>query len=211
MASETAAEDPSATGQDPSELPSATGQDLSGPPDGTGPFLRVGTRVAIRRLNRGDQAELTALERGSVQLHRPWLPRRERSPEAFARRLAKLGQPDHEGLVICRLDTGAIVGTVNVNNIVRGSLQNGVLGYAAYAATAGKGYMTEGLALVLRYAFEELGLHRLEANIQPGNTRSSALVARLGFRLEGHSPAFQCIDGEWRDHDRWAITREPHG
>ena len=66
--------------------------------------------------------------------------------------------------------------------------------------------MTDGLGLVLRHAFEELGLHRLEADIQPGNTRSSRLVERLGFRLEGHSPAFQFVDGAWRDHDRWAVV-----
>lgn len=59
---------------------------------------------------------------------------------------------------------------------------------------------------MIRYAFEELRLHRLEANIQPGNVRSSRLVERLGFRLEGRSPAFQLVRGEWRDHGRWAIT-----
>ncbi len=68
--------------------------------------------------------------------------------------------------------------------------------------------MTEGLALVLRHAFRGLGLHRLEANIQPGNRQSRELVRRLGFRREGFSPRYLKIGGRWRDHERWAIVRE---
>lgn len=185
--------------------------------------------MAIRYVADDDYAELTALTRESSGLHRPWVPPRETTPEAFAEYLARCERPTHEGFVICRCDGGAgtgtgleddrgpagcsghahrIVGAVNINNIVRGSLQCGALGYVSYASTTGRGYMTEGLGLVIRHAFEELGLHRLEANIQPGNVRSSRLVERLGFRREGHSPAFQLIDGEWRDHDRWAITSQ---
>lgn len=107
--------------------------------------------------------------------------------------------------------TGAIVGGVNINNIVRGTLQSGTLGYTAYASTTGHGYMAEGLGLLIQHAFGELGLHRLEANIQPDNTQSLALVKRLGFEREGYSTAFQFINGEWRDHERWAITAETAG
>jgi ribosomal-protein-alanine N-acetyltransferase len=68
--------------------------------------------------------------------------------------------------------------------------------------------MTEGLALVLDHAFGDLGFHRLEANIQPGNTASAALVSKLGFRKEGFSPRYLFIDGDWRDHDRWAVLSD---
>ena len=68
--------------------------------------------------------------------------------------------------------------------------------------------MAEGLALLLRHAFRELKLHRLEANIQPGNLASIELARRCGFRLEGFSPRYLKVGGRWRDHERWAITRE---
>jgi ribosomal-protein-alanine N-acetyltransferase len=68
--------------------------------------------------------------------------------------------------------------------------------------------MRAGLELGLRFAFGPLGLHRLEANIQPGNESSVALVKGAGFRLEGYSPRYLKIAGRWRDHERWAILAE---
>lgn len=173
----------------------------------TGPtHLDQGPRVALRHPRRQDYDEIAALTRASTELHRRWLGVHEPTVEAFERRLERFGRPTHEGFVICLRETGAIVGGVNVNDILRGSRQCATLGFTAYATTTGRGYLTEGLGLVIRHAFGPLGLHRLEASIQPGNTRSLALVRRLGFRYEGFSPAFQAIDGEWRDHERWALV-----
>ncbi|WP_329565001.1 GNAT family N-acetyltransferase [Streptomyces sp. NBC_01361] len=171
-------------------------------------FLSHGPRVAIRRVCDQDYEETTALARASTKLHYPWVPSREGTRQEFASYIARFDQPTHEGLVVCLRQTGEIVGGVNINNIVKGSLQSGALGYVAYASTTGRGYMTEGLELVVRFAFSELGLHRLEANIQPANTASLKLVERLGFRREGYSPGFQLIDGVWQDHERWAITSD---
>ena len=70
------------------------------------------------------------------------------------------------------------------------------------------GYMTEALQLALHYAFKSLRLHRLEANIQPSNAASIALVKRAGFVLEGYSERYLKVCGRWRDHERWAITAE---
>jgi ribosomal-protein-alanine N-acetyltransferase len=97
---------------------------------------------------------------------------------------------------------------VNVNNIVRGGFQSGFLGYGAFASHAGQGLMTRGLEAVLGIVFRELGLHRVEANIQPANHRSIALVRRLGFEREGFSPAYLMVGGQWRDHERWALRAE---
>ncbi|MFI7006275.1 GNAT family N-acetyltransferase [Streptomyces sp. NPDC050145] len=170
-------------------------------------YLAHGPRVAVRPLRLADHAELTALTRESSAMMRRWLGAGERTEAEFAAYIEQIAQPSREGFAICRRDTGAIVGTVNINNIVRGGLQCGTLGYTAYASTTGRGYMTDGLRLVVQYAFERLELHRLEANIQPDNEASLNLVRRLGFRREGYSPAFQRINGEWRGHERWALTR----
>jgi [ribosomal protein S5]-alanine N-acetyltransferase len=164
--------------------------------------------VALRRVCRQDYDELAALAEDSAEMLRRWLGARENTVEAFESYLERFEQPTHEGFVICLRSTGAIVGGININNIVRGTLQCGTLGYTAYALTSGRGYMTEGLGLVIQLAFGPLDLHRLEANIQPDNTPSLNLVKRLGFRREGYSTAFQFINGAWRDHERWAITNE---
>jgi [ribosomal protein S5]-alanine N-acetyltransferase len=100
------------------------------------------------------------------------------------------------------------VGVFNLSEIVRGSFHSCYASYYAYAGHAGKGYMSEGLELLLRHVFRSLRLHRVEANIQPGNAASIALVRRAGFRLEGVSPRYLKVGGRWRDHERWAITRE---
>ena len=68
--------------------------------------------------------------------------------------------------------------------------------------------MRDGLELVLRHAFLELALHRLEANIQPGNAASIALARGAGFQREGFSPRYLKIGGRWRDHERWAMLAE---
>ncbi|MER5688256.1 GNAT family protein [Streptomyces sp. NPDC002205] len=170
--------------------------------------LLQGPRVAIRHVRRQDYDELTALARESAEMLRRWLGARENTVEAFESYLERIGQPTHEGFVICLRGSGTIVGGVNINNVVRGTLRSGTLGYTSYASTTGRGYMTEGLRLVIQLAFGPLELHRLEANIQPDNVSSLNLVKRLGFQREGYSTAFQYVNGEWRDHERWAITAE---
>ena len=114
-------------------------------------------------------------------------------------------------MLVCLRSTGAIVGAININNIVRGSFLSASLGYYAGQPYSGLGYMQEGLLALVRYAFHELGLHRLEANIQPDNERSRALVARCGFQSEGMSRDFLYINGQWRDHERWVIVDQRTG
>ena len=168
------------------------------------------SRVILRELIAADQDEFLGLARASVGLHHPWytLPT---TPEAFQAYLTRLSRPNTEGRLVCLREGGAMAGVIIVDSIIRGRFQSATLSYAAFAPAAGQGYMSEGLALVLRYAFGDLRLHRLEANIQPGNRTSLALVRRQGFRKEGYSPDMLFIDGAWRDHERWAITVEMTG
>jgi ribosomal-protein-alanine N-acetyltransferase len=82
------------------------------------------------------------------------------------------------------------------------------LGYYAFAPQDGQGLMSDGLSLALDVAFRALRLHRVEANIQPANTRSTALVRRAGFVREGFSRRYIKLAGRWRDHERWALLAE---
>lgn len=173
-------------------------------------YLAEATRAAIRPHRREDGAEFVRLARQSVSFHHPWLtlPTTDEAYEGF---IAQLEREDRRGFLVCVRETGALAGFININNIVRGAFQCGAIGYGAFPSTAGRGYMSEGLGLVLRQAFGPLGLHRIEVNIQPGNEASTALVKRHGFRLEGFSPDFLYIEGAWRDHDRWAMTSDMLG
>ena len=130
------------------------------------------------------------------------------SAEAYADYLERSRLETSAFYLAHRREDDAIVGFLNISEIVRGKLQSGFLGYGAVAQFSGRGYLTEAMRLVLKEAFTALRLHRLEANIQPGNLASIALAERCGFQYEGLSPRYLKIGGRWRDHERWAITRE---
>jgi len=164
-------------------------------------------RVVLRTPTIDDQDEFIARMRASRSAHRPWLYMPE-TPEAYKTYLAKTDDPRAAPFLACRIQDGAIVGFVNISEIIRGNYKGAFLGYGGVAEFAGQGYMTEAMQLVLREAFTRLDLHRLEANIQPGNERSIALAKRCGFELEGLSPRYLKIGGRWRDHERWAIRSE---
>jgi ribosomal-protein-alanine N-acetyltransferase len=177
-------------------------------PDGHAAALASGERVFLRRITAADAGEFTRLVRDSAALHHPWMDL-PATAEEFRRHLSRFGPPVvNIGLAVCELGSGAMAGGVNINNIVHGRFQSAAIGYWAFAPAAGRGLMSEAIRLVVRYAFGDLDLHRLEANIQPANEASIRLVKRNGFRYEGLSPDYLFIDGAWRDHERWAITRE---
>ena len=170
--------------------------------------LAEGSRTYLRVPTHADADEFVAASVASRDLHHPWVSAPQ-DVEAFAAYVDRLAaDPVKLGLVFCDLADGRIAGSLTISNIVYGAFQCAALGYWAFAHAAGKGLMGDALDTVVRYAFGPLGLHRLEANVQPGNARSIALVKRHGFRLEGFSPDFLYIDGAWRDHERWAITTE---
>jgi [ribosomal protein S5]-alanine N-acetyltransferase len=154
-----------------------------------------------------DAAEFIEASQASRSVLLPWVDAAD-SPGRFTAYLRRSGSEDHECFLVRHRPCGKLVGFVNINSIVRGSFQSGYLGYAGFASHSGRGLMTAGVHAVVDLAFNTLGLHRLEANIQPANVRSRALVQRLGFRREGFSPLYLMVDGEWRDHERWAALAD---
>jgi len=164
-------------------------------------------RVVIRPPTADDEDAFLESMRASRSVHRPWLYMPE-TPDAYKTYIARVDDPRAAPFLACRIQDGAIVGFLNISEIVRGNYRGGFLGYGGVAGFGGQGYMTEAMQLVLREAFTRLNLHRLEANIQPGNARSIALAKRCGFELEGFSPRYLKIGGRWRDHERWAIRKE---
>ena len=164
-------------------------------------------RVEISTPTRKDEAEFIAAMTASADVHRPWLYPPVTS-QAYREYLARLIPDRKHGFLARRVEDRALVGWLNVSDIVRGALQGANVSYGGVAAHRGQGYMSEALDLVLHEAFVTLGLHRLEANIQPANRGSLALARRAGFVLEGFSPGYLKIAGEWRDHERWALRSE---
>ncbi len=130
----------------------------------------------------------------SLATYRHWVERGERL--------------DNDQFLVCRRDDDAIVGFVNLNGISGGALRSASLGWASFVPDQPGGHLTDGVRMVFEVSFTQLRLHRLEANIQPGNHRSRRLAVRCGFRYEGFSPRFLEIGGQWRDHERWAILED---
>jgi ribosomal-protein-alanine N-acetyltransferase len=165
------------------------------------------SRVGVRPLLRTDAAALIAAHRASTALHRPWVsPCLDQTGfEAwFARTLAE----DYVSLIARERASGAIVGVFNASQISRGNFLSAYLGYYACVPCAGRGLMREALPQVIAHLFDDLGLHRIEANIQPDNAASIALARGAGFRLEGFSPRYLRVEGAWRDHQRWALLAD---
>jgi ribosomal-protein-alanine N-acetyltransferase len=164
-------------------------------------------RVQIRPPGNRDEREFVSLMRASRSFHRPWATAPTDS-ERFRAYLLDSRRPDFEAMLLCREEDEAILGFLNLSQIARGSMQSAYLGYAIGKPFARQGYMREGIQLVLRRAFVEMRLHRIEANIQPGNSASVALARGAGFRREGFSPRYLKISGRWRDHERWALLAD---
>lgn len=169
--------------------------------------LRTGRRVYIRRPARCDAEEFLEMVRASRRFHRPWVhPPSDK--KVFLAYVERAASERVFGCLICLREDGAIAGVVNLSEIVRGVFQSAYLGFYANVDYQGQGLMREGVGLVLAHAFRTMKLHRVEANVQPGNVRSLALIKALGFRKEGLSPRYLKIGGRWRDHERWARLAE---
>jgi [ribosomal protein S5]-alanine N-acetyltransferase len=166
-----------------------------------------GKKVFLRQPKTEDFAEFSKLAKASRKFHRGLVnPPKDR--EGFDEYLLRNEKPENACFLICALENKVIAGTVNLSQIFRSGFQNAYLGYYLFAGFTGKGLMTEAIRLILKYSFKTLKLHRIEANVQPQNKDSIAVLQRAGFTKEGFSRKYLKFGGRWRDHERWAIIVE---
>ncbi len=163
--------------------------------------------VKLRPPVEDDQAEFTQRVLDSRELHYPWIEQTD--PVLWLEGLLGRNRTDTDRCrLVCDAVRGQIVGVMNLSQISTQPFLNAFLGYYAFVPFAGQGYMSAAMQLLLRYAFGELGLHRIQANVQPGNGASIALVRGAGFHYEGYSPRYLFINGDWRDHEQWVMLAE---
>ena len=164
-------------------------------------------RTRIQPPRAADEKPFLAAMRDSIGLHHPWVSAPS-NHAGWRRYMARLERPNEAGFLVMLREEDVICGVINLNLITYEALCSAYVSYYGVAAQADKGYMKEGMLQVIRYAFDKLALHRLEANIQPGNHASIALARSTGFKYEGFSPRYLKINGVWRDHERWAVLAD---
>ncbi len=171
------------------------------------PFHLAGRRVALRAPDRQDWQAWAELREASRAFLTPWEPiwsDDALSRAAFRRRLARYALEWHSDqgytFLLFRAEDGAQLGGISLTNVRRGVAESCSIGYWIGERYAHQGYMTEGLELTLKFAFERLRLHRVEAACLPHNVRSRALLRKTGFREEGYAREYLCINGQWQDH-----------
>jgi ribosomal-protein-alanine N-acetyltransferase len=173
------------------------------------------TRLRVVRMR--DVKRLETLILGNRSWLRPWEATSPNMPTSFdikamVRGLLK-SLEKNEGMPFVIEVDGEIVGQLNVSNMLFGSVSSATIGYWIAPEAAGKGITPTAVALVTDYLFSNLGLHRVEIDIRPENQASLRIVEKLGFRFEGLKERFIHINGAWRDHYVFALTREevPNG
>jgi len=172
--------------------------------------------VELHPLRWRDAAEWSRLRQANEAWLSPWepsspVPWRERhSPAAYRamrRTVARRARVGTSLPFAVRVE-GRLAGQVTLDNVVRGALRSGYLGYWIDREVAGRGFASLAVSLVCDHAFGPVGLHRVEADIRPENGPSQRLVERLGFRQEGLLRRYLDIDGDWRDHLAYALLAE---
>jgi ribosomal-protein-alanine N-acetyltransferase len=166
-----------------------------------------GKKLYLRYPKIEDLNEYLQMSLESEKFHRG-LIKMSRNREEFEGFIARSQKPENECLLIIRKRDEAIAGMINLSQIFYGPFQNAYLGYGLGVKFTGEGLMIEAVELILKFAFKDLKLHRIEANVQPENLPSIAVLQRCGFTKEGFSRRYLKVGGRWRDHSRYAIIRE---
>jgi ribosomal-protein-alanine N-acetyltransferase len=177
----------------------------------------IGRRVVLRPLVLDDFPGWREVRRRNAEWLLKWEPMRiagapdpVESRDAFAircgarQRERQLGTGYGYGIFV----DGAFAGEINLSIVQRGPFQSSYLGYWIDEAHAGKGLMPEAVVCMVRSAFEDLSLHRVQISIIPRNAPSRRVVEKLEIRNEGLAERYLEINGVWEDHLRFAITQE---
>ena len=167
----------------------------------------------LRRRDAGEWSRLRLanedwLSRWEPSNGLPWADRHTPAAYRAMRRVVAGRARQGTSLPFALRVEGRLAGQVTLDNIVRGALRSGYLGYWIDRSVAGRGMASLAVALVCDHAFSAVGLHRVEADIRPENLPSQRLVERLGFRQEGLLRRYLDIDGDWRDHVSYALLAE---
>lgn len=164
-------------------------------------------RVQISKLSDADEQRFIEMSHKSKTIHMPWVfPAMDSA--SFHELLDRNKQANFETIVVRPIYEQDIIGIFNLSQIFYHNFQNTILGCYANVAYHGEGYMHEGLLLSVAYAFFQLKLHRIEANIICENELSIRYFKGFGFRYEGMSKNYLYVNGAWRDHEKFALTRE---
>ena len=163
--------------------------------------------VRLRPLKTSDEDAFMLGLRNTKDLLKPWVQVPYSRP-AFKRYVEELNTAEDKAFAVIRTDTKALAGVVELRDIFYGDFQNAYLIYYGFNPHLKLGLMQQAVSLVIPIAFKRLKLHRLEANIQPENLPSIDLVRSCGFSKEGLSPRYLKKNGQWRDHERWALLAD---
>ena len=187
-------------------------------PARTSSGLRLyGRGVLLRPLGAPDFPAWSEVRRRNHEWLTVWEPKRSsHAPDpttdrdAFSARCSQRERDRQTGVgyAFGLFVDNAFAGEINLNNVVRGALQTGTVGYWIDQKRAGQSLVAEGVVVLLRYAFEELGLHRIEICIVPRNQNSRRVMEKLDIRDEGTALRYLEINGVWEDHVRYGITYE---
>lgn len=181
------------------------------------PMKLYGKRIMLRPLVPSDFVAWSEVRRRNGEWLLVWEPQRSeyiadpaKDPQAFDRRCVARDRERQAGTAytLGLFIDDIFAGEVNLNNVVRGAMQTGTVGYWIDRKHAGNGYIAEGVAVLAHFAFEEFKIHRIEVCIIPRNTNSKKVMEKLSFRLEGLSERFLEINGVWEDHLRYGFTIE---
>jgi ribosomal-protein-alanine N-acetyltransferase len=172
--------------------------------------------TAIRPTALDDCEEQLRLRRANRDHTGPWDPARDESFYTAAGQRLELELDQRAwaagtafAFAVLAMDEGdRIIGRVALANVVRGPWQNATLGYWIDRNAAGRGHATRAVRLALSYAFEHVGLHRVQPAIIPRNVASQRVAKKVGFRREGRALRYLKINGAWEDHDIYALTAE---